>query len=134
MKGTINKMTVSPGTETHPGDMGEVDMMKKGQKLGIDNHTEKAENTISRPRDRGTVNAVKKGKTDNLDMMKTIIIRRQNTTNPIPTIREKPQNEMKETETGQIIKITLQDMRTIISQAMINIMKKTNMIMIQRLS
>ena len=89
MKGTINKMTVSPGTETHPGDMGEVDMMKKGQKLGIDNHTEKAENTISRPRDRGTVNAVKRGKSENLVMMKTMAVRLQNTTNPLLPINRK---------------------------------------------
>ena len=57
---------------------------------------------------------------------------------------------MKDTEIGQIIKVTVQDMKTIISQAMINIMKKdttglnqdhllripkmkkNNMIMIQR--
>ena len=91
MKGTIEETYPSPGTETHLEDMGG-DMTKKGQKLGIDNHTEKAENTISHPRDRGTVNAVKRGKSENLGMMKTMAVGLQNTINPLPTIREKLQN------------------------------------------
>ena len=38
---------------------------------------------------------------------------------------------MKDTEIGQIIKVTVQDMKTIISQAMINIMKKDTTILNQ---